>query len=48
MAQALGTSASSAGCVLNTRKGVKELFTFVGRTARLKSIYGEVLQLGDA
>ena len=45
MGQKLGRFAKSTKSVLNTPEGVKELMAFVGRTARLKGIYGEVSQV---
>ena len=45
MGQALGRVAKVEDCVLNTQEGAKALFTYVGKTARLKKNYGEVPQL---
>ena len=44
MGWSLGRKAKSADCTLNTQKGVKEVIRFVGRTARFKSVFGEIPQ----
>ena len=45
MGKKLGRLAKSTECVLNTSEGVKELMAFVGRMARLKGTYGDVLHI---
>ena len=45
MGKKLGRLVKSTECVLNTLEGVKELMAFVGRTARLKGTYGDVLHI---
>ena len=44
MGQSLGRKAKSMDCALNTRKGIKEVVRFMGRTARFKSVFGEIPQ----
>jgi len=45
MGKELGNAARSADCMLNSRKGVKQLLRFVGQTARFKQVFGDVPQL---
>jgi ribonuclease HI len=42
MSRNMGRAAKSISNVLNTQKGVKEVMQYIGRTGRLRSIYGEV------
>jgi len=42
VAKKLGRDAKLLKCLLNTSKGIGEVFKFVGRTGRFKKIYRDV------